>query len=118
MPKVSLISTEVGIKAHRRIAFAATAYTTNVYLVPSSKSLRLSRLSIGQVQDGAAAKVECSFLSAKKKAKAIGNGKKRARKEVVDVEVEAGRGDEEEDEANGTEDLDENGMEYAEDEDD
>lgn len=67
------------------IVYSPTAYAVNVYLQPSPKSFRLSRLSVDDVQDGKGQKMDLAFPCAKKRVKVV--GKRRSRKEVVDVEA-------------------------------
>nr|XP_019047349.1 ATP-dependent DNA helicase [Kwoniella bestiolae CBS 10118]OCF26279.1 ATP-dependent DNA helicase [Kwoniella bestiolae CBS 10118] len=42
-------------------SYHATAYSVNVYIVPSDMAVRLTRLRLGDVQAGRSVKVECTF---------------------------------------------------------
>ncbi|OCF58975.1 ATP-dependent DNA helicase [Kwoniella mangroviensis CBS 10435] len=73
-------------------SYHATAYSVNVYIVPSDMAVRLTRLRSEDVQAGRSVKIECTFPAPEpKKSKA-----KKAKKSDEDDGEEDGQEDEEE----------------------
>lgn len=54
--------THLLLSRHFKEDFQTTAYSVNVYIVPGSQALRLSRLSRADVEGGKCPKIEYSFL--------------------------------------------------------
>lgn len=72
------------LSRHFREDFQTTAYSVNVYIIPGSQALRLSRLSRADVEGGKCPKIEHSFLKKTGKRKSLskpktgGKGSKQA----------------------------------------
>jgi hypothetical protein len=79
------------LSRHFKEDFQTTAYSVNVYIIPGSQALRLSRLSRADVEGGKCLKIELSFLkktgkrrsSSKSKSKTGGNGNKQTTVHLV-----------------------------------
>jgi len=56
--------------------YSSTAYTINVYLIPGTQSLRLSRLSEEDVRNGSGPRIRASFVKKGKGRKSAANAKK------------------------------------------
>lgn len=83
-------------------AFAQTAYTVNVYIQPSPRAIRLTRLSLDDVQtcDASAVRVECAFpgkpTGARRSVGQKSSGGGHAKEESATKIFELSSGDEEE----------------------
>lgn len=88
-------------------AFAQTAYTVNVYIQPSPRAIRLTRLSLDDVQthDASAVRVVCAFpgkpTGARRSVGRKSSGGGKAKEESAAKIVELSSGDEEEVDSDG-----------------
>jgi hypothetical protein len=76
------------LSKHFKEDFQTTAYTVNVYIIPGSQALRLSRLSRADVEDGKCPKIEHSFLKRAGKRKSLSKpktGGKRSKQTTLDL---------------------------------
>ena len=76
------------LSKHFREDFQSTAYTVNVYIIPGSQALRLSRLSRADVEGGKCPKIEHSFLKRTGKRKSLSKpktGGKRGKQTTLDL---------------------------------
>ena len=63
------------LSRHFKEDFQTTAYSVNVYIIPGSQALRLSRLSKADVEGGKCPKIEHSFLNKTGKRKSLSKPK-------------------------------------------
>lgn len=63
------------LSKHFKEDFQTTAYSVNVYIIPGSQALRLSRLSRANVEGGQCPKIEHSFLNKTGKRKSLPKSK-------------------------------------------
>ena len=63
------------LSKHFKEDFQTTAYSVNVYIIPGSQALRLSRLSRSDVKGGKCPKIEHSFLKKGGKRKSLSKSK-------------------------------------------
>ncbi|KAK4686598.1 hypothetical protein P7C73_g3531, partial [Tremellales sp. Uapishka_1] len=75
-------------------SYHATSYAVNVYLIPSSTAIRLSRLSQRVVEDGIANKINCTFPSLPGKKRKAKSRKKGGEDEEDEDEEADGDGSE------------------------
>jgi ATP-dependent DNA helicase Q1 len=76
------------LSKHFREDFQTTAYNVNVYIIPGSQALRLSRLSRTDVEGGKCPKIEHSFLKKTGKRKSLSKpktGGKRGKQTTLDL---------------------------------
>lgn len=77
------------LSRHFKEDFQTTAYSVNVYIVPGSQALRLSRLSRADVEGGKCPKIELPFLKKTGKRKTSlkpkigGKGRKQTTRDLV-----------------------------------
>ncbi|WVR04515.1 hypothetical protein IAU60_001519 [Kwoniella sp. DSM 27419] len=73
-------------------SYSATAYSVNVYIVPSENAVRLTRLSLEDIQAGRGVKIECTFPAPEAK-KGKNKGKSKSKRDEVDGYDDEGEGD-------------------------
>ncbi|WVQ97922.1 hypothetical protein IAU59_005040 [Kwoniella sp. CBS 9459] len=84
-------------------SYHATAYAVNVYMIPSDTAIRLSRLSLEDIQAGKSVKVECTFQAPPMKQSKGKNKGKRGKIDGDDDDDDEGSDIEGEGEGDGEE---------------